>query len=490
MAHLQTANEQKEIAFWPVIAAIAVGNFAAVLSSTTVTIMLPVFMQAFDTTIIVVQWTLTGYMLASGIVAPLIGFLADRLSLKRTYLIAMSGFLITITLGGFAWNIQSLIGLRILQGCFGGMIMPLTMSMIYQVVPAEKQAFALSLWSVSGVLAPTFGPTLAGLVTDALGWQWVFFMNVPFVLAAILVARHYIPYYKLSADEVKGSKFDYVGLLTGMIGTYCLLFVFSNFSQWGFGFKTIAMLLVGVINLLIFVRTELRIEHPLLHLDVLKYSTFAWSIVIITVAGACMNLSVVVLPIYLQDILHYSTTLAALVMLPGPLMIFFLVPVLGKFYDRFNPKLLLGSLLSIGVVAMFALRQLSLTTTALFVVLTVVLRDLGFASVSMPATNVGMTVIPTSYTNHAAAVSSWVRQCVTSLWIGIINTFLALRTQYHLTRMTAEGVSGGYDASYVLAMKDMSGVGFILVFVALVAVSRLKISSKEATAAEEKIEAY
>lgn len=469
-------EKRQKISFWPVLAAIAIGNFSAVLCSTTVTIMLPVFMSVFDSTIITVQWTLTGYMLASGIVAPLIGFLADKFSLKRTYLAAMWGFLVTVCLCGFAWNIESMIVFRILQGCFGGMIMPLTMSMIYQVIPQERQAFALSIWSVSGVLAPTFGPTVAGIVTDAFGWQWVFFMNVPFVLMAILVANHYIPYYKLSAGDIDGAKFDYVGLFSGMIGTYCLLFVFSNFSRWGIGLKSIAMLLVGCASLILFIYKEFHLENPLLHLEVLKYPTFAWSIVIITVASACMNLSIVVLPIYLQDIMQYSTTVSALLMLPGPLIIFFMVPILGKFYDRFNPKVLLAALLTIGVIAMFMLRQLSLTTTALFVVLTVIARDMGFASVNMPATNVGMTVIPKAYTNHASAVSSWIRQCVISLWIGLINTFLALRTRYYLSMAQGSNDVLLYNESYVHAMQDMASIGFVLVAVALFAVSRLKVT--------------
>lgn len=469
----QTALEKiQTVSFWPVLIAIAIGNFSAVLCSTTVTIALPVFMEVFDSSIITVQWTMTGYLLAEGIVAPLIGFLADRLSLKRTYLMAMWGFLLTVSLCGFAWNVESLIVFRILQGCFGGMIMPLTMSMIYQVIPSERQAFALSIWSVSGGLAPALGPTVAGIVTDALGWQWVFFMNVPFVLIAILVANHYIPYYKLSANDQSGQKFDYVGLASGMIGTYCLLFIFSKFSEWGLSGKSLAMLAVGLISIGIFIYNEFKLESPLLYLKVLQYPTFAWSMVIIVATSACMNMSIVVLPIYLQDIMNYSTTMSALLMLPGPLLVFFVVPLLGKFYDRIGPKVMLTALISIGFIAMFMLRQLTLTTTALFIIIAVIARDMGFASITMPATNVGMTVIPTEYTNHAAAVSSWIRQCVISLWIGVINTFLALRTQHYLAMADGDGML--YNESYVHAIKDMSGIGFVLVALALFAVSRLK----------------
>lgn len=198
-----------------------------------------------------------------------------------------------------------------------------------------------------------------------------------------------------------------------------------------------------------------------------------------TATSLCMNLSIVVLPIYLQDILHYSTTMAALVMLPGPMVIFFLVPILGKYYDRFNPKILLTTFLSIGFIAMLMFKELSLTTTAMFVVLTVIARDLGFASINMPATNVGMTMIPPEYTSHAAAVNSWVRQCGMSFGIGLINTFLALRTLHYFNQLNIGDalVKGSleYNSCYVMAMNDLTNVGFLLVAFAIFAVSRLKI---------------
>ena len=465
--------------FWLIIAAIAVGNFSASLSSTTVTIMLPVFMSVFHADIIQVQWTLTGYMLASGIVAPMIGYLSDRLSLKRTYILALTGFLITSFLLGFSWSVGSLIAFRILQGCFGGMLMPITMSLVYQVVPREKQAFALSIWSVSGVLAPTFGPTVAGLVTDAWGWQWVFFMNVPLILAAIIVARAVIPYYKIKETDEK-QRFDYLGLVTGTFGTFCLLYVFSNFSKWGMNLASLLKMIAGAVSNIIFALTEFSDKNPMLYLKVLRYETFTWSLVVLTIASVCMNLSIVVLPIYLQDIMGYSTTISALIMLPGPLMIFFLVPLIGKYYDRLNAKLLLICCLSVGIVSMLMLHSLTLTTAGLFVLFTVVVRDLGLASLSMPCTNLGMTVIPTAYTSHAAAVNSWVRQCGSSFAIGLINTFLVLRTDQHIQKMTAldplTDTASVYNACYVLSINDLAliGIGFILF--GIFAVTRIKAS--------------
>lgn len=462
--------EKIKVPFIPIMIAVGIGNFVAALSSTTVTIMLPVFMKEFNTDMVTVQWVITGYMLSSGMVAPLIGYLADRLSLKRTYLFAIGGFTLMSLLIGLTDSIQGLLGFRILQGCFGGMIFPVTMSLVYQVVEKEKQAFALSIWSVSGVLAPTFGPTVAGILTDLFSWQWVFFLNIPFALLAAAVVVRFVPYYRQLEDGKDRAGFDWLGLCSAIAGTYCLLFVFSNISRWGlFSGQTIGLFLFGAVATGLFVWHELHCANPLLNLRVLRYRSFACSLVILCSAQVLMNSSIVVMPIYLQDLLGYSTTAAALILAVGPLLIFLIVPFIGKYYHRLNAHYLLYGMMAIAGGAMWMHHQMNLSTAGLYVLLAIVVRDLGAGATSMPATNMGMVDIPEQLINHASAASSWVRQCVVSLAIGLINTFLALRTQFYLEQ-GAPGVQGIYSESYVSAMQELYLVMFLVVAVGLAAV--------------------
>lgn len=463
-----------KVSFVPVMLAIGIGNFLAALSSTTVTIMLPVFMKEFSTDITMVQWVITGYMLSSGMVAPLIGYLADRLSLKRTYLFAVTGFILTCFLSGFAFSIEALIALRILQGCFGGMIYPITMSLVFQVIEHEKQAFALSIWSVSGVLAPTFGPTVAGILTDLLGWQWVFFFNIPVGLIALFVAVRYLPYYVIPQETKQ--KFDFAGLVSAIVGTYCLLYVFSNLSRWNFlSAQCLGFLSVGILGTAYFIYHELHCEAPLLNLNVLRDANFAWSVVILCVAQIVMNSSIVVMPIYLQDVLGYSTTIAAIILALGPLCVFFFVPVIGKLYDRINAKYLLYVLMAVGGAAMLIHRELDLTSTALFAAVAVLVRDMGVGSLSMPATNMGMQDLPAAVSSHASATSSWVRQCVVSLAIGLINTFLTMRTtSYMAQNASILDETLHYNTSYVMAMHDLFTVVLGVILFGLFAISRMK----------------
>ena len=386
----------------------------------------------------------------------------------------MIGFTVTSFLVGVAQSIEMMILLRILQGCFGGMIYPLTMSLVYQVIDKERQAFAMSIWSVSGVLAPTFGPTVAGLLTDLLSWHWVFFINVPVALIAIVVALKFIPYYttKPNADET----FDVKGLISAAIGTYCLLFAFSNISAWGLlSAKTLIVMAVGVVVTAYFVHHELTCAYPLLNLKVLKYHNFTWSVIILCLAHITMNASILVMSIYLQDILGYRTTVSAIALALGPMCVFFFVPVIGKLYDKINAKLLLYVLFLVGAASMVFHSSLGLGGTALMVAIAVLIRDMGVGAMSMPATNMGMQDIPVEVSSHASATNSWIRQCVVALAIGLINTFITMRTQFYMiANATIVDAQLQYNTSYVMAMHDLFLLVVGVTIFGLFAVSRMK----------------
>ena len=133
----------------PTIIMIAVTNFAAMMNTTSVTILLPVFMHTFHTDIILTQWVVTAYMLATCIVAPIVGYISDRISLKRAFIAALIGFTICNILLGMAGSIYMVIAMRVIQGIFGGMLMPITQSMIYQYFPRNQQAQAVSIWATT-----------------------------------------------------------------------------------------------------------------------------------------------------------------------------------------------------------------------------------------------------------------------------------------------------------------------------------------------------
>jgi MFS family permease len=193
-----------------------------------------------------------------------------------------------------------------------------------------------------------------------------------------------------------------------------------------------------------------------------------------------MNASILVMPIYLQDILGYSTTVSAIALALGPLCVFFFVPIIGKLYDRINAKALLYVFFLVGAVSMLIHSRLGLASTAFMVAIAVLVRDMGVGAMSMSATNMGMQDVPVEVSSHASATSSWIRQCVVALAIGLINTFITMRTQmYMVANEPIADIALQYNTSYVMAMHDLFLLVIGVTLFGLFAVSQMHYQRKQ-----------
>ena len=450
----------------PTIIMIAVTNFAAMMNTTSVTILLPVFMREFQTDIILTQWVVTAYMLATCIVAPIVGYISDRISLKKAFIAALVGFSVCNMLLGMAGSIYMVIAMRVLQGIFGGMLMPITQSMIYQYFPRAQQAQAVSIWATTNLLAPTLAPSIAGAISDILSWRWIFYVTVPILIAVIAVALKLLP---SRPDEEKPEQhaFDFSGLILSTIGSLSLLMAFSNITVWGLtSAPVIGLTLAGLLTLAAFFYIEHKKQHPMLQVKVFSYEGYLSSVVLMCIGSVFINASNNVIPIFLQDIRGFSTTQAALMMLPAPLVIMFIVPLMGKYYDRIGPQKMLTAVLCVGIIACLANGMIGLESSVIFIVIALILRDMGAGTFNMPATNMGMQAVPVQYSTHAAAMTSWARQCVVSLAIGLVNTFQTARTKYYVST----DVHGDYNHCYADAMSDLFHIIILCYLVGFVAV--------------------
>lgn len=251
--------------FNSIIIAIFLGSFLSILNMSTINVAIPEIMRYFQTNLDTVQWTLTGFILATGIIAPITGFLGDRYSYKYLYFFSLLSFTLFSFLCAFSWSISSLIGFRILQGAFCGLIMPTTMAIIFQVIAKEKQALAMSIWSISATLAPALGPTLSGWVIQTLGWKWIFLINVPIGIIAIILTILLIPYYRIQMPK----SFDFIGFITVILSSFMLIVAFSQGYQWGWtSWEIVSLLVVGIFTLGIFIWWELKHDSQLLNIQV------------------------------------------------------------------------------------------------------------------------------------------------------------------------------------------------------------------------------
>ena len=205
------------------------GSFFSTLASSTINIALPVLQRDFNTDLNTIQWVMTGFMLAMGTIAPVTGYFGERFSYKLLYVFSLAGFTLASVFCALSNTVATLIAFRTLQGVFCGVIVPSAMAVIYQVIPREKQAVAIGIWSASAMLAPAIGPTLSGWILEHVSWHWIFWMNLPIGIIAIIMVQLFMPYYRMKVPQ----SFDGIGFITVIASSASILIALSQGRAWG-----------------------------------------------------------------------------------------------------------------------------------------------------------------------------------------------------------------------------------------------------------------
>ncbi|MFJ8260451.1 DHA2 family efflux MFS transporter permease subunit [Rummeliibacillus sp. NPDC094406] len=448
-----------------IILAIFLGNFLAFINSGTVNVAIPSIMRELHSNLNSVQWIVTGFMLAIGTIAPVVGYLGNKFGYKQLYVFALIGLTVSSALCGLAENIVTLIIFRILQGICSGLIQISTMTIIYQSVKKEKQAMAISLWTISIMVAPAIGPTLGGLLTNAFGWKALFFSCVPVGIIATLCAIFFIPSSK------KGStvSLDIVGLITVVIGNVSLLMYFTKGSELGwFSVSAIALLLVGIMGIVIFIWRELTAKEPLLNISVLKYPKFMIGTLLNCLISIGLYSSVYLIPLFMEEALGASSFMSGLVMLPGALSMIVVTMIIGKLNNKFDLAwfVIVGAILL--SIATWEFSQLNMNSSVLSIILIMIVRYVGVGFATSPITNISMSVIPPEQIGHATSIANWLRQAVAALSIAVFSSILAVRTQTHISELKGEKIGEALkQGAFLLASNDTFFVAFVILVLSI-----------------------
>lgn len=461
---LLTLDNTKNTFFF-IMVAIFLGNFLALVNSGTVNVALSYIMSDLHTKINSAQWVVTGFMLAIGTIAPIVSYLGNKLGYKRLFLYALIGLTVFSALCGFSWNIGSLIIFRICQGICSGLIQISTMTIIYQSVTKEKQSMAVSLWTVSIMVAPAIGPTLGGLLTHAFGWKSLFFANVPIGIIAVLCVIFFLP----AGRPTKTVSLDKLGLITVVIGNISLLLYFTEGIDLGwFSIPALALLIVGIIGIAAFIWRELVTREPLLNLTVFKYPKFAMGTILNCLISIGLYSGAILIPLFMEEAQGSSSFLAGLVMLPGALFMIIVTIITGKLNKKIDPVwFVLGASVLLSI-ATWSFSQLRMNSSVGYIIFWMIIRYIGVGLAISPVTSISMSVIPTEHTGHASAISNWMRQTVSALAIAIFSSILAIRTQTHLSELTGKIAGQSIkQTAFLYASNDTFLVATIVLIVSI-----------------------
>ncbi len=427
-------QEHREINPWLIAIAVMSSTFMEVLDTTVVNVSLPHIAGSLSSSNDEATWTLTSYLVANAIILPMTGWLAGRFGRKRLLLMSVTGFTVASFMCGLAPTLPFLILCRVIQGACGGGLQPLSQAILLESFPAEKRGQAMAFWALGIVVAPMLGPVAGGWLTDNYSWRWVFYINVPIGVIALILTQVFIfdpPYLR---REKTGIDYWGIGLLAVGIGSLQIMLDKGQEDDW-FGSRFIMTLCVlAVAGLGGLIIRELMAKHPVLDLTVFKYRSFAIGTFLMTFIGFVLYGSTVLLPLLMQVVLGYTATHAGITNLPRGLASFLIMPIVGRLIGKFDSRKLLGLGFVASAYAMWELSRFSLDVASRNFWWPLMIQGAALGFVFVPLTTITNGGIPNERMGNATSIFNLMRNIGASIGIAMVETvqYRAQQTQINV----------------------------------------------------------
>ncbi len=399
-------------------------------------------------------WSITSYLVSNAIIIPMTGWLSRLFGRKKYLVMSILLFTISSFLCGAAWSLQSLVLFRILQGIGGGALQPLSQSILLETFPPRQHGIAMAVFGIGIMFGPIIGPLLGGWITDNWSWHWIFFINVPIGIISIVLTLLVIkdpPYMQ----KMK-MKIDYWGLAFLALGLGCLQVVLDKGQQenWFSSNFILWLSIISTVSIIAFIIVELNSEHPVVNLRVFKMKTFSLGNIIMFMGFFNLFASIVLLPIYLQTLMGYTSFLAGFVLGPGGLATLIALPVAGALVNKVNPKFLLIFGIIVNAYATYLMSNFNLQADFYTVIWPRIVLGIGMGFFFIPLTTVTMSVIKREDMANATGIYNLIRNLGGSFGVAFVTTVLSRRAQFHQNHLVEHLTP--FDTTYHLYTEKAS----------------------------------
>ncbi len=444
--------------------AIIIGLFMVILDGTAMNVALPSLEIEFDSTLSLLQWTVTGYALAQAAVIPLAGWLSDRFGAKRIFLISIALFTIGSLLCALAASPVQLIIYRVLQGLGGGMVMPIAMAFTYRLSPPGKVGAVMGMMGIPILLAPALGPIVAGALVDFATWQWIFIINLPIGIVGIIIGIRSLP----SIQRQTVAALDIWGMIFGPLAFASLAYGVSEGGHDWTSAKTLIGISIGIVSLVIFIIVELRQKQPMLELRVFRSMDFSRGIVIQWISQIALFGTMFLIPLFLQTAKGYSAFETGLIMLPQAIAAGIFMPISGKLFDRIGARPLVISGMALLTIAAFLITRIGADDGISSLMLPLALIGAGMGLSMMPLNTHLIQSAPQNLVGRVTSLTNAAQQVMASFAIAGLTTILTKRFTFHVEdgiktplEMWASSYSETFLVLVVIAIIGML-LGFLL----------------------------
>jgi DHA2 family multidrug resistance protein len=431
----------------------------------TITVMVPTLIEIIDTSIVNVSldhirgsmsagineatWAISSYLLSNAIVIPMSGWLSRLFGRKRYQIGSIALFTFSSFMCGSAWSLESLIFFRVMQGLAGGGLVPVSQAILLEAFPRKEHGMAMAMFGIGAMFGPILGPLLGGIITDNWSWRWIFYINIPIGILAIFLSILFIhdpPYMKRRKMGI-----DYTGFALLAIGLGSMQYVLDTGqrSDW-FGSETIvAFAIISTVAIGFLIINEKYHEHAIVNLSLFRDRSFTSGCIVMFFVFFNLFGSIVLLPIFLQIQMGYTSYQAGLVLGPGGLAALFTLPVVGRLVTRVNPKKILATGILICSGTTYAMSLFNLQTDFWTFVWPRVTLGIGMGCIFIPVTTLTLSHIPKEKMGEATSIYNMIRNLGGSFGIAFATTMAARRSQFHQSRLVEHLTP--FDPSYVAA---------------------------------------
>jgi DHA2 family multidrug resistance protein len=399
---------------------------------------------------------ITSFGVANAIALPLTGWLTQRFGAVRLFVASVLLFVAASWLCGLAPSIEVLIAARVLQGFVAGPMIPLSQTLLLQSYPPEKSGMALAMWSLTTLVAPVVGPLAGGWITDNISWPWIFFINIP---VGLLAAFATWTIYRRRETAIRKLPIDGVGLalLVIWVGSLQVMLDKGKELDWFASGQVVALAVAAVVGFAFFVAWELTAEHPVVDLRLFARRNFLVGVVALAVAYGLFFGNVVLLPLWLQQWMGYTATMAGWVLAPVGLLALVLTPVVGRMTNRVDPRRIVTFAFVVFALVLYLRSRFTIQSDLLTLMIPTIIQGAALACFFIPLMAITLDGITPQRMASASGLSNFARITAGSFGTSITTTLWDDRAALHHARFAENLVEGRQPTEQLLGTLTGSG---------------------------------
>lgn len=414
--------------------AVLLAVLMVILDMTIVNVALPDMMGTLGATPDQITWVLTSYIVAEAIVIPMSGFLAERFGRKRVLTVSVAGFVVFSMLCGQSRTLLQMVIFRLLQGAFGASVVPLSQATMVDNFSPETRGKAMAIWGIGVLLGPIMGPTVGGFITDHLGWQWVFYVNLPIGIINLLLIAAY-----MKAAPHAGAAIDWLGaaLLAIGVGSLQMLLDRGNSEGWFESGLIVSLTVVSIVCLAGFALRSFNRPDAILKLNLLRDRNLATSTFLIMAFGVGMLSTIALQPLFLEHLLGYPASTAGLVMAPRGIAVAVGMVVVATLIQHIDARWLVFVGLSLAAAGTYVTTRYNLNVDQFWIIAPSIVQGIGMGMIFVPLSTLAYQTLPSEASDQAASIFNIARTIGGSMGIAMGATVLTHSAHENLQTLSA-----------------------------------------------------